>query len=520
MKSELNNKCLSLGKRLISFVIDFTTVYFSFNIFRFLISYFYFLPFLPYFFITWLSYYVISFGIWKQTLGGAFFGAYLFNKGNATFCWLRIGLRESLSLPAILLIVFYLLSCSPYLYEHASSFLLIIGGVLFIIVALFVLASIRTKLFKLMIVQNANISNGTSQHRRKHIFIIYLVLLLLAGGTRYIHTFCTNDIKEMRASFNELPLNGGNIVNIVDSWDWSWYITPRPTVASVEKYVNFLYENRQDVNDYIFSLYNQYDHIILCERMHSEMTQYDMIYDLVTDSRFVDNIGVVFTETGNVESQNAYQKMVNIDFSNDIVLQQELSSFMMMNQSFHLLWSNTNWFNFLKKMYYYNHNKEKKIDVLFTDRANWVFNDKIYDRDRFMANNILSTIKERSLNKSLTIMNYRHAYLKGQDNCSYYIAKEFPGKVANVLINTVGWNMQPLQHGKWDVAFEQMPENAFAFNLEGSPFGKDNFDHFIFFSPLSRRQYEEMFNGVIYYNPLYQHFFGYGFPYMTQPANI
>lgn len=75
-----------------------------------------------------------------------------------------------------------------------------------------------------------------------------------------------------------------------------WKTVPRPTASSVSKYVDYLKNNRQDINDYVMGLFEKYDHVVLCERHHQDMTQYDMIYDLLTDSRFVDNVGVVFTE--------------------------------------------------------------------------------------------------------------------------------------------------------------------------------------------------------------------------------
>ena len=53
-------------------------------------------------------------------------------------------------------------------------------------------------------------------------------------------------------------------------------------------------------------LFDKYDHVILCERHHQEMTQDDMIFDLITDKRFVDKVGVVFTEIGCAESRKAW----------------------------------------------------------------------------------------------------------------------------------------------------------------------------------------------------------------------
>lgn len=191
-------------------------------------------------------------------------------------------------------------------------------------------------------------------------------------------------------------------------------------------------------------------------------------------------------------------------------------------------WDKTVWFSFLKRMYYYNHNNDNPVTINFSDRsALWdsiCRNPGITNRDKIMANNIISTIKSDSLKKSLTIMNYRHAYLTHRSdfepNCGALMAETFPGKVANVLINSpssrypAGFFSVPVQHGRWDVAFAQMPDSAFAFSLKDSPFGRDNFDHFFWLNSLRDKKYEEMFTGVIYYLPLDRHLISFGYPYM------
>lgn len=507
-------------------LIDFTSVFFLFHIFRFFVSYFSFISFLPSFLILWLAYNMILLGVWQHTLGSSFLGLRLVNQSKGNAFRIRIVMRELFtSCPGILLIVFCFIRYIPANLKGFPIGLLaariIPWAAVGILVILFFIILFRMRIFKVKMAKNISIERINSlKHTRKRIIIIYSILLLFAGLSRYFHTCFTNDVANVRSFCEKLPFKSDPNNNILDLLDWSYYTAPRPTIQSVQEYTNFLKTNRKNINDYIFSLFDKYDHVILCERMHPEMTQYDMIYDLVTDSRFVDKVGHVFTEIGNIDSRKAYEKLTNTNFSNDTVFQQALSSFMMENQSYHLLWSNTNWFNFLSKMYYFNHNKEKKVEILFTDRASWKFNDKRYERDQLMADNIISTIKKDTLKKSLIIMNYRHAYLRGEDNCGYYVSKKFPGKVANLLINTNGIDMFPLQTGKWDVAFEQMPEDAYAFDLKDSPFGKDSFDHFIFFSPLTKLRYEDMFTGVIYYKPLYLHYTGNGFPYMMQPNNI
>ena len=174
-------------------------------------------------------------------------------------------------------------------------------------------------------------------------------------------------------------------------------------------------------------------------------------------------------------------------------------------------------------MYYFNHGKDNPVNVFFTDK-DWIDRSLIYTRDSLMAESIISTIESDSLKKSLTIMNYRHAYLT-PGNCGYYLEQAYPGKVANVMINTAssfyGFGMMfPIQHGKWDVAFEQMPEEGFAFNFDGSPFGKDRFDHFLYWSPLNKKHYQDMFTGLIYYQPLSKHYASNGFNYMFDSENL
>lgn len=541
------NTRLSFGKRLKIWIVDVTAVFFFFHLFRFLISYFVFLPFLPSFLIIWLLYYMISFGVWKQTLGTSFFGAYITRTDHKKISWFRIFLREWVTLPGILLIIWYILFYSPVYLVDCSYRLGLLTGRFVILLSLLIIALLRVRVFNIKLVLNTQIDNNWEKQTKKQVFITYSILLLCAAGARYFHTSYTNDIEKMRTYTIDSPYNAiysanytdtldwdrytasqsnsKSLLTVLTSLDWGWYAAPRPTAHSVKKYINFLNDNRQDINDYIFSLYEEYDHVILCERMHPEMTQYDMIYDLVTDSRFADKVGTVFTEIGNVDSRDAYRTLTDTSFPDSALFEQALSSFMMENQSFHLFWTNTNWFDFLKKIYYFNQGKEQKVDILFTDRANWVYKDQNYNRDKFMADQIISTIEKQNLNKSLTIMNYRHAYLVNDflnDNCGYYMAKVFPGKVANVLVNTTAGQfmfLTPIQYGKWDVALEQMPEEGFAFHLSDSPFGKDWFDHFMFFSPLSKQTYEDIFTGMIYYKPFYKHSFGDGFPYMMQPTN-
>ena len=516
---------LSFGEKSKRLIIDFISTFFLFHLIRFLVSYFFFIPFLPGFLYFWFLLNIVLLVVCQQTLGSYFFGAKLINQSDGGVFWIRIILSELFtSLPGVLCIVFCFIRYIPVNLSGLSLRHLlstILWGLAIIIILSSVMVLFRAKIFKIKMIKYAFANGANSlKYARQRVIIVYSLLLLFGGISRFFHTFFTNDIERVRLSYAKLPLNLDLKNNIFDLWDWIFYTVPRPSIQSVREYTSFLEVNRKNINDYVISLFDKYDHVILCERLHPEMTQYDMIYNLVTDIRFVEKVGNVFTEIGNVESRRAYKVFTDTDFPNDTLFQQALSSFMMENQTYYLLWDNTNWFEFLKKISQFNHKRKRKVEILFSDRANWKYNDKNYNRDSLMANNIITTIKKDTLKKSLTIMNYRHAYLIGSANCGYFISTEFPGKVANILINTVGWDMCPLQSGKWDVAFEQMPEAAYAFDLKNTSFGKDRFDHYIFLDSLSKLQYEDMFSVIIYYQTLYLHYIGHGFPYMMQPENI
>ena len=483
-------------KRLIIFLIDATVSVFIFQIVALLISYFYFLPPFPGICIVWILYYIIAYWKYRRTLGQAFFNAGITTKDNKQPLVLRIIFREAFtSFPAIML---WILGWNQ----------LIASRVFFVLLICLLLLRFRRKIFGISVQDNKTLSERKCILRLRYVYFLLIITGIVA---RFLNIIGTND----EAIYTDSPL----------------YASPRPTPHSVGRYVDFLKDNRKDINDYVMGLFDKYDHVILCERHHQEMTQYDMIYNLVTDKRFVDKVGVMFTEIGCVESRKAYKEFVDTTYPNDTLVEKGLASFMTENQSVHLLWPNTNWFSFLKRMYYFNHHNPKQVEILFADR-NWLDRSMLEARDSIMADNIISTILSDSIQKSLIIMNYRHAYLTS-GNCGNYISQKFPDKVANVMINfgkadlisailKPGNEMiKPIQYGKWDVAFEQIEDSDFAFDFSESPFGKDRFDHFFIpTSSVNTLQYQDIFNGFIYYKAPEEQYTSLGYPYIFDSGNI
>ena len=482
-------KRANLLQRLGAFLIDVHVIVFLSQIVAFL-------PLFPGIWFVWIIYYVVSYATVRKTLGESLFKAKITAGNGWVPVWIKIILREVFtSFPALIAWTLCWNRLNP------------IRSIAIFVVLLLVIC-LRRKMFGISLVK---CEQETTTKRPFYKTSAGIFLMVILGGclARVVNTVCTND----KAFLVESP----------------WKSVPRPTVSSVSKYVDYLKNNRQDINDYVMGLFEKYDYVVLCERHHQDMMQYDMIYDLVTDSRFVDKVGVVFTEIGCAESRDAYRTFVETTFQNDTLVEKELASFLMKNQTVHLLWPNTNWFSFLKRMYYFNHDREKKVEIMFADR-NWIDRTELAHRDSVMADNIIKTIESDSLKKSLIIMNYRHAFFT-PGCCGEYIQRRFHGKVANVMINNVKLDFlslalgkeiarPDLRHGEWEVAFEQMPTDAFAFDLKDSPFGKDKFDYFALpWAKENDMTYQDMFNGFIYYKAPIDHRASIGFNHLFDPEN-
>lgn len=486
---------LNILTKLLIFLLDASFAFFTFQIIAGVLAYFYYMPPVNGFLATWVVYYVFSYIIWRQTLGQYFFNAGIIDCGHKKYIG-RVILRElTTSLPAVVLLLFG--------WNYLSPIRFLVTLLICSIFAIF-----RKRIFKISIVKWTRPSRWDDRRIYKNTAWIFIGLIVSATVIRIINTVATNDESLMK----ERPM----------------YAVPRPSGHSVEKYVDYLNQNKSDVNDYIFGLFEKYDHVILCERAHREMTQYDMIYDIVSDDRFVDSIGNLFTEIGSIDSRDTYKRFVDGEYKNKEEVDSSLASFITVNQSVHLLWPNTNWFDFLKRLYYYNHGKSRQINLLFSDR-NWIDRTELDSRDSIMAENIISTLRSDSLQKSLIIMNYRHAYLT-PGNCGHYISQAFPGKVANVLINTGSVslidilsgkeNMIPTLNGKWDAAFRQVGGSEYAFDFDGSPFGEDEFDHFVMpWNHVRALKYKDMFTGFIYYKTPEEQFACIGYNHIFDPEN-
>ncbi len=117
------------------------------------------------------------------------------------------------------------------------------------------------------------------------------------------------------------------------------------------KYVDFLKEKeRLTAVDYVFSLFEKYDQVILCERTHPEETQWNLIYDIVKDPRYAENNTVMFTEYGNHFYQAELDTFLNTTYPSEEARLKAAAKIMLPAGIFYPVWPNTNFFNFLTKL--------------------------------------------------------------------------------------------------------------------------------------------------------------------------
>ncbi len=313
---------------------------------------------------------------------------------------------------------------------------------------------------------------------------------------------------------------------------------------STGPYVDFLKKQNTNPVDYVIGLFDKYDVVVLCERAHPEMTQWDFIYDVIRDPRFIHKAGHVFTEYGQVGMQ---------DYLNEFMLTDSLSESEIHDHIIHIMrnmpvwpsWTNFNLYQYLTRLYAINQKlpPENRIQHHFTDAPiDWSsiktnkdykeYQEKcLWNRDEIMAKTIIGEMKrlsDSSVNppKCLVIMNYRHAMdltdrLPESDrrNTYEFLKDSFGDRAANVLINTRFIVSVPVAGGVWDDAFEKTGNKPTGFNFQGSPFGTCYFDLFPFdviFHPFKKTnspssngslRYRDVFTGFVFTHPVQDQYF-------------
>jgi len=303
----------------------------------------------------------------------------------------------------------------------------------------------------------------------------------------------------------------------------------------LQPYVSYLHSHAQPAVKYVLQLFRTYDLVILAERTHPETTQWEFIYELTSHPEFIAKVGHVFTEYGSVSQQRALEQVLSAPSLEEAALNRKCIELLRNFPLWPYGWHNNNIFEYLKKLYHLNRSlpANSRIALFFSD-VPWQWEGKtpqdyasywsteIPQRDRIMANHVVTRYQEilqssSSRKKALVILNTRHAFRTGGNNTADFLFQAFPGKTANVMLNMTALDMsglsgeyqgthnRPIHNGLWDAAFWKSGNTSLGFDFKGSPFGKDLFDLHTYFALSGNLQYEDVFTGMVFYQPLSQH---------------
>lgn len=300
-----------------------------------------------------------------------------------------------------------------------------------------------------------------------------------------------------------------------------------PNNSKIEPYNKFLSQPQKKPVDYVIDLFDKYDIVVICENIHGEDKQWDFIYSLVSDKRFIDKVGNIFTEYGTLKNQYKVDEYMKSSYADDTLLNKATA-----NLTYYV--GKGSFYFFMKNLYHLNQTlpdslkvKEHFTDYLsqnylseaYFDSVNNNKNAALRYRDSLMAQVIIDWYKINK-KKCLVITNYRHAFSinKGVKNYIYnerplgvdvgeaqYIYNIYPERTANVLLHRRSvynylWD-KSIQNGKWNRAFKNNNNLPVGFDLAGSPFGNDIFD----LAQIMRRtrdyKYQDVFTGFVFYVP-------------------
>lgn len=293
------------------------------------------------------------------------------------------------------------------------------------------------------------------------------------------------------------------------------------SAQAIEPYVEFLKAGETaSAKDYIISLFEKNDLVVLCERDHRDVKQYELILDVLAAPYFIENVGAVFTEVGAQRLNPELNRFLSDGALTDKQVEERAIGFQ--RRLMDPLWDKTNYIYLMEGIHRINRGlpAEKKVELWPTG----VFaiegepTAEKYDRlmvrytrvDYLMAEYIRTTFDEMKRRdpaaKALVIMNYRHAFNFSFDelgglNAGNLLVNLYPRRVANVMINNYrGYDFKAVQDGRWDAAFKVAGMENAGFDFAGSPFGDDDFDYAME-EYREGRTYKDVFNGFVFYLP-------------------
>ncbi len=508
------------GRNLAALIIDLSLLIPIAIIVRYLL--WFYIDFVVLLTLVYVLYNIIAYSIFNTSFGKYFMNITIESKKNSLIHFLFretiLKLSVFLLLPSIFL---YLIGFDniSFLYLYSAIIFIFIGFPLSIAFNSFIHTTWWNKVSKTEKVYHISSSKG----KLNKLSILIALWIVLFFGVRTLYNRTQNSEKWLLG-----------FKHPVEFFKY-------PDNSSLDKYTIFLKQPHLSPKEYVLSLFDKYDIVIIGEAAHSEILEWDLITDIVKDPRFIEKAGNVFTEYGSANNQSKVNTFLKIIYPNDSLLNKATATLGYMRASY---------FNFLKNINLKNANlnDSNKINVWFTDddyensyiRTAMLFNYDESNRDSIMADVVIQWYNKASNNtkhKCLVVTNYRHAFGAVSDTNPYkhnshyehiisgneaqYIFKSFPNITANVMLNMAGYNSYfylPFQNGKWERAFELNDNKTCGFDFKDSPFGDDAFDYFPTLGYQVKLKYQDIYKGFIYFAPISEYKRIDDYPYQRYAA--
>ena len=304
-------------------------------------------------------------------------------------------------------------------------------------------------------------------------------------------------------------------------YNYPFKFLERPYGKKVKPYADFLNSVQQSPKEYVLSLFEKYDIVVLEEGTHDAIPEWDLIYDIVTDDYFVNNVGTIFTEYGSFHFQDDMDTLLRTRFESDEALSRAIPKAVEIRPGGYCF------YNFIKKLNLFNQNLDDSLIIRLcptdTDRGKYFttldYSKEPYYSEPELRDSLMAQVciewYWRHQKKCLVVTNYRHSHImtrKAQesfpkyylnyhrDNQAQYIYNLFPDKTANVAyFSRIALGYSPVQNGLWEAAFRKTGFRKVGFNLAGTPFGSAVFDKY-YLSFLQRKplSYSEVFTGIVF----------------------
>ncbi|HIP47531.1 MAG TPA: hypothetical protein EYG92_00985 [Lutibacter sp.] len=303
----------------------------------------------------------------------------------------------------------------------------------------------------------------------------------------------------------------------------------------LEPYVNFLEKNKfKSAKNYILSKFETKDIVIISERDHRDLSQYDVYFEVLKDPRFKGN---VYTEIGSFNNYKRINKFLQNSNLSEKEKEKELLS-IYRDLSFDVIWEKYNYYALLKTVYQINKMRESNDKILLFPldlEFDWkefdchsqykLFDDYseygTIDRNVIMGKHFVRFFeyaKKRNQNRkmALVIENTYHGYVRIPKyiplptrpeiySTGEYIYKTYPEITTNIYVNyyTQGFFKGLTNNGLFDAAFDYTKIDNIGFDLKKTPFGNSKFDLYNFGgTDYEKVNFDYIFDGMIFYKPI------------------